>query len=118
MRRNYFSGFPADPRRFMFRIDPEDDMAWGGWCVLFHVPSQTQPRGKSFQIGIATLGVVHVAAVLAVDIPQLPEDFLCSNHKAELLAGSKLFPTEETRYSSFTAMTVTQEIVLLKEALP
>lgn len=30
MRRNYFSGFPADPRRFMFRIDPEDDMAWGG----------------------------------------------------------------------------------------
>lgn len=35
MRRNYFSGFPADPRRFMFRIDPEDDMAWGGvMCTL------------------------------------------------------------------------------------
>lgn len=54
---------------------------------------------------MSALDGVHTAAgPLAANIPQLPQDLLCWDHKAELLVRGTLFSTEVTRCGFFAAV--------------
>lgn len=77
----------------------------GALCGPWHVSSWVWPVVRNYKKNVSTLDGDHTAAgPLTANIPQLPQDLLCCDHKAELLVRGSLLSTEVTKCGFFAAV--------------